>query len=104
MGWRYYCFTIGGLTLFLWTVRFAMPLLESPRFLVGKGEDEEAVQVIHKIAKINRKTSSLTVEQLRDVGRREIWAKKHASSCRKKETSELFPGRFPSYQRVVCDS
>src|SRR5437016_4033398 len=64
MGWRYYCFTTGGLILFLWTVRFMMPLLESPRYLVGKGQDMEAVKVVHKLAKINGKTSSLTVEQL----------------------------------------
>jgi len=41
-----------------------MPLLESPRYLVGKGENEKAVKIIHRLAKINGKTSSLTVEQL----------------------------------------
>lgn len=41
-----------------------MPLLESPRYLVGKGQDEEAVKVVHRLAKINGKTSSLTFEQL----------------------------------------
>ncbi|KIM38934.1 hypothetical protein M413DRAFT_29849 [Hebeloma cylindrosporum] len=64
MGWRYYCFTTGGLALFLWAVRFAMPLLESPRYLVGKGRNEEAVRVVHELAKINGKTSTLMVEQL----------------------------------------
>jgi len=64
MGWRYYCFTTGGLILFLWTVRFAMPLLESPRYLMGKGRNEQAVKVVHKLAKINGKTSSLTLEHL----------------------------------------
>ena len=68
MGWRYYCFTAGALTLLLWTVRFAMPFLESPRYLVGKGQDEEAIKVIHKIARINGKTSSLTIEQLLPAG------------------------------------
>ena len=64
MGWRYYCFATGALSLFLWAVRFAMPLLESPRYLMGKGQDEEAVKVVHKLAKINGKSSSLTLEQL----------------------------------------
>jgi hypothetical protein len=70
MGWRYYCFATGGLSLFFWAVRFAMPLLESPRYLLGKGQDEEAVKVVHKLAKINGKTSSLTIEQLLVVNRK----------------------------------
>ena len=64
MGWRYYCFATGGLALFLWAVRFAMPLLESPRYLIGKDLDEEAVRVVRELARINGKTSGLTVEQL----------------------------------------
>jgi len=72
MGWRYYCFSTGGLILLLWTVRFAMPLLESPRFLLGKGQDMEAVEVVHKLAKINGKTSSLTAEQLLVVERNNL--------------------------------
>ena len=69
MGWRYYCFTTGGLALFLWVVRFAMPLLESPRYLVGKGKDEEAVRVVQKLARINGKTCDLSIEQLLIVER-----------------------------------
>ena len=43
MGWRYLLFALGGMTLFLWAVRFfVFPLEESPRFLVGRGRDEEA--------------------------------------------------------------
>ena len=68
MGWRYYCFTTGALVLFLWAVRFMMPLLESPRYLLGKGKDEEAVRVVHELARINGKSSNLTVEQLLVVG------------------------------------
>jgi hypothetical protein len=41
-----------------------MPLLESPRYLVGKGRDEEAVRVVQELAKINGKTCNLTVDQL----------------------------------------
>jgi hypothetical protein len=70
MGWRYYCFTTGGLALFLWALRFAMPLLESPRYLVGKGRDEEAVRVVQELARINGKSSNLTVEQLLAVERK----------------------------------
>ncbi|TFK32940.1 MFS general substrate transporter [Crucibulum laeve] len=69
MGWRYLLFTLGAMTLVLWAVRFfVFELLESPRFLVGVGKDEEAVQVIRRIAEINGGKTDLTVEELRSVG------------------------------------
>lgn len=34
---------------------------------MGRGRDEEAVEVIHKVAEYNGKTSGLTVEHLRAV-------------------------------------
>jgi len=47
MGWRYLLFTLGGLMLLLWSLRFfVFSLLESPRFLCGIGKDAEAVDVI----------------------------------------------------------
>ncbi|RDX40469.1 MFS general substrate transporter [Lentinus brumalis] len=69
MGWRYLLFALGGMTLFLWAIRFFIfPLEESPRFLVGRGRDEEAVAVIQRIAKFNGRECSLTVDQLRAAG------------------------------------
>ncbi|KAG9109344.1 hypothetical protein FRC07_008338 [Ceratobasidium sp. 392] len=38
---------------------------ESPRFLLSKGRDEEAIEVLHKVAKMNRTTCTLTIEELR---------------------------------------
>jgi hypothetical protein len=70
MGWRYVLFTMGGLTLFLWAIRIVcFTLFESPRFLSGIGRDADAVDVIHRLAKFNGKTSSLTVEELEAPGR-----------------------------------
>lgn len=69
MGWRYLLFLLGGVTLLLWAARFYLfDLLESPRYLIGKGQDAEAVAVIHKIAAYNGSVSSLTVEQLTSIG------------------------------------
>ncbi|TRM58250.1 major facilitator superfamily domain-containing protein [Schizophyllum amplum] len=65
MGWRYLLFTLGGTTLALWAVRFfAFRIFESPRYLVGKGRDAEAVAVIEKLARYNGKEAALTVEGL----------------------------------------
>lgn len=52
--------------LFLALVRMlVLPMAESPKFLMSIGKDEEAVAVIHHIAKVNGVTSTLTVERLR---------------------------------------
>lgn len=68
MGWRYLLFCLGGLTLFLWGLRFfVFTLLESPRYLIGKGDDEAAVNVVHQLAKMNGTTTDLTVDKLRRV-------------------------------------
>jgi hypothetical protein len=69
MGWRYLLFILGGITLVMWSLRFFLfDLVESPRYLVGKGEDAEAVAVLHKIAAYNSTTSSLTLEHLTQIG------------------------------------
>ena len=60
-------FTLGGLTLLLWFIRFfVFKFHESPRYLIGRGRDEEAVEVIHEIAKFNGKADrcTITVEDL----------------------------------------
>ncbi|GAA5978630.1 hypothetical protein JCM10908_004429 [Rhodotorula pacifica] len=65
-GWRYSMYTLGAMMLFLWGLRFfILPMHESPKFLVSIGQDEEAVRVIHAVAKKNGRTSTLTVERLR---------------------------------------
>lgn len=69
MGWRYLLFTLGGFTLVLWAFRFfVFTLEESPRYLVGRGYDAEAVAVIQRLAAFNGSTCSLTVEQLQAAG------------------------------------
>ncbi|KAG8780805.1 hypothetical protein FRC12_022583 [Ceratobasidium sp. 428] len=69
MGWRYYLITMGGLMIILWIIRFFIfTLYESPKYLMGRGKFQEAVDVVHAIAKYNGKTSRLTVEQLEAAG------------------------------------
>lgn len=63
---------MGGFTLFLWAIRIVcFKLFESPRFLSGIGRDADAVDVIHRLAKFNGKTSSLTVKELEAPGQLE---------------------------------
>lgn len=64
-GWRYFLYTMGALMLVLFVLRFfVFHLYESPKFLMGRGRDAEAVEVVHKVAQYNGTTSSLTLDIL----------------------------------------
>ena len=58
--------------LFLWAIRFfVFSLYESPKYLMGRGRDEQAVAIVHKVATYNGRTSRLSVEDLQGVGTRD---------------------------------
>lgn len=66
LGWRYFMVAMGGLTLLMFGARFFLfTIFESPKFLMGKGLDEEAVRIVHEVARRNGKTSSLTIDDLK---------------------------------------
>ncbi|KAI1325726.1 major facilitator superfamily domain-containing protein [Xylariaceae sp. FL0255] len=66
IGWRYFIITIGAITLLMFIVRFFFfTIYESPKYLMGKGRDEEAVKVVHEVARRNKTESWLTVEHLK---------------------------------------
>ena len=55
MGWRYLLFTLGAITLFVFALRFAVfTFHESPQYLLARGRDDQALEVLGKIAKFNR--------------------------------------------------
>ncbi|KAJ8130479.1 hypothetical protein O1611_g3154 [Lasiodiplodia mahajangana] len=65
-GWRYFMITVGGLTLLMFAIRFfAFKIFESPKYLMGKGKDDEAVRIVHEVARRNGTESWLTVEHLK---------------------------------------
>ena len=52
----------------MWILRFfVFNLQESPKYLMGRGRDEEAVAAVHRVAAINGKTSGLTVTRLKEA-------------------------------------
>ncbi|KAL8946379.1 MAG: hypothetical protein Q9183_007915, partial [Haloplaca sp. 2 TL-2023] len=64
-GWRWFLITMGGFAMICFILRFVVfTLYESPKFLMGKGKDAEAVAVVHKVAHKNGKTSSLSIDDL----------------------------------------
>ncbi|EPE09768.1 sugar transporter [Ophiostoma piceae UAMH 11346] len=67
MGWRYVFWTCGGLTLVMYILRLFFHIYETPKFLLGKGLDAQAVAVVHNIAERNKTTTWLTVAHFEAV-------------------------------------
>lgn len=66
MGWRYFMIAMGGITVIMFCIRFLwFTIYESPKYLVGKGRDEDAVRIVHEVARMNGKTSALTIDDLK---------------------------------------
>lgn len=67
-GWRYFILTNGIITFAMFVIRFfVFHLFESPKFLLNKGRQNEAVAVIHGIAYRNKTKTWLTSEILDQV-------------------------------------
>ncbi|TID25382.1 D-amino-acid oxidase [Venturia nashicola] len=66
MGWRYFVIAMGGISLVEFIIRFAFfTVYESPKYHMGKGNDEEAVRIVHEVARRNKKESNLRIEDLK---------------------------------------
>ena len=67
-GWRYLLFTLGAITLLVFFLRFVVfRFQESPKYLLYRGKDEKAVQVLQNVASFNHTTTSVTVEMLQSI-------------------------------------
>ncbi len=64
-GWRYFIITMGLIAMIMFCCRFFFfTLYESPKFLMGRGKDEDAVRIVHEVARRNGKTSNLSLADL----------------------------------------
>lgn len=63
-GWRYFLFTLGGLTLLMFLTRFLFPMIESPTFHLARGNNEKAIQALETIAKVNKTFNPLSLAEL----------------------------------------
>ena len=67
-GWRYFIITIGIMTFGMFIIRFFIfRLFESPKYLLNRGRQDEAVAVIHGIAHRNGTKTWLTSELLDEI-------------------------------------
>ncbi|KAF1846552.1 MFS general substrate transporter [Cucurbitaria berberidis CBS 394.84] len=70
MGWRYLLFTLGGITLLIFFLRFIVfQFQETPEFLLCRGKDAKAIEVLQYVAKYNKRTCALTLEMLESLER-----------------------------------
>ncbi|KAL6915136.1 hypothetical protein FSST1_012896 [Fusarium sambucinum] len=67
LGWRYTFWAFGGLTMTMFLLRLLFRVYETPKFLLSKGKDEQAVDTIHKIAARDGKTSWLTLSHFESI-------------------------------------
>ncbi|GAA5851805.1 hypothetical protein JCM8547_000060 [Rhodosporidiobolus lusitaniae] len=67
MGWRYALLIIGFMTLAIFFLRFAVfTFHESPKFLLAKGNDAKALEVLYRIAKFNKAPQpNLTIDDFK---------------------------------------
>lgn len=93
LGWRCAYWTVSGLTLVLFLLRFFSSVYEIPKYLLGCKRDAEVVAVAQNIAVRNKTTTWLTVSHLKAVDTR-------PTDGRTNETSNTEPKRV--VQVSVC--
>lgn len=70
MGWRYFLFTTGAISLLVFFLRFfVFTFKETPKFLIYRGRDDEAIATMQHIAKDKKKPCSITKELFESVER-----------------------------------
>ncbi|KAL1857587.1 hypothetical protein Daus18300_010227 [Diaporthe australafricana] len=68
MGWRYVMITLGALAIAFALIRiFAFKMPESPRYLLSRGRDAEAVEAVNYVARYNGKPETLTLDMLKAI-------------------------------------
>ncbi|KAE8441502.1 hypothetical protein EG329_004890 [Mollisiaceae sp. DMI_Dod_QoI] len=92
-GWRYFVYTMGTLTFVMFLARFLLfHLYESPKFLLSRGRQSEAVAVVHGMAYKNKTTTWLTEEILNEIGGDPL-----AKDVLKLSTTEIIKRKFASF-------
>lgn len=61
-------YTLGGISLSVFLLRFVVfTFEESPKFLLSKGKDEEAIAVLQSIAKTNKRECQITLDTFAEL-------------------------------------
>ncbi|QRV89820.1 major facilitator superfamily transporter [Ceratobasidium sp. AG-Ba] len=69
-GWRYTFYTLGTMTFLMFLARYVVfTLQESPKYLLAKGRDQEALEVLQYVANRNGRTLSLTIDDFEAINK-----------------------------------
>jgi MFS family permease len=100
-GWRKFVMTIGVITFVMFIVRFFIfHLFESPKYLLSKGRQAEAVAVVHGIAYRNKAKTWLTEEIMDavvDDDVRDISLPRRRSSLAPLSTTNVLKARLAAF-------
>lgn len=97
IGWRYFMVTIGVITFAMFVVRFFIfRLFESPKFLLNRGRQNEAVAVIHGIAHRNGTKTWLTSDLMDRVAGASAQESAAAASAANPSSGNVVSDRFAS--------
>lgn len=104
MGWRYEVIVIGLITFVVFFVRcLIFRFHESPKFLISKGREQVAIDVLHKIANFNKAPPpTITIEDFRQI---DSDAGSESGSIRSKSAKNVvigFFGRFKYLRGLFC--
>ena len=73
MGWRYIVFVLGGVALPTFILRVCVfNLRETPKFLLSKNRDHEAVEVLRYIGHFNKRPCSLSSETMQSLDQSQV--------------------------------
>ena len=67
LGWRYTLWVFGGITTIMWIARFSFRLYETPKYLLGSGNNEKTATVVQNVARRDGKNTWLTAAHFNDV-------------------------------------
>jgi hypothetical protein len=94
MGWRYNLIILGVVTLVVFFLRyFIFTFHESPKFLLSRGREAEAIEVLHKIAKFNKAPApTLTLEHFAAIDAMDgvVHEEKATNLSRKEKNKQVF--------------
>lgn len=54
--WRYFMFSIEGLTLLMFSARFVFLLYESPTLYLARNKDERVIETLKNVARVKKKS------------------------------------------------
>ncbi|KAF7534142.1 hypothetical protein G7054_g6467 [Neopestalotiopsis clavispora] len=103
MGWRYLMITLGAIALAFGLLRiFIFKIPESPKYLLSKGRDAEAVEAVNYIARYNGKPETLTLDMLQAIDAR-VGAQA-STTVHDVESGSTKPAAALGYMQIMKDS